>query len=184
MGTEKIIEQFKESTQLIDLIQVFLNEFDVVSSEITKINDQRDIDLAEGDQVKRNARLIGLNNLTFSDADLKSITKIQITVNTSFGSPNPMMEVASKLGEFTNSEGLTVPLTVTLTEDFPATVILEVIGFIADNFKGFFRASLEKTKSGGVRLIIKNPSPTFNHFEYDSATDGYDSTAGYVGEIL
>lgn len=184
MGTEKIIEQFKESTKLIDLIQVFLNEFDVVSSEITKINDQRSIDGAEGEQVKRNARLVGLNNLTFSDADLKAITRIQITINTSFGAPNEIMEVASKLGEFTNSEGITIPLSVDFNEEFPATVILTVTGFIADNFKGFYRASLEKTKSGGVRLIIKNPSPTVNHFAFDTVGSGFDSGAKFVGEIL
>ncbi len=185
MGTEKIIEQFKESQQLIDLIQVFLNEFDVISAEIVKINDQRSIDGAEGNQVKRNARLVGLSDLGFNDADFKEVTKIQIKINTSFGAPDRMMEIASELGEFINSESITAPLVVLLTEDFPAAIILDVTGLIDGKFVGFYRASLEKSKSGGVRLIINNRADSgVTHLDYNDAGADYNADQPYLLSVI
>jgi len=185
MGLERILEQFKLSTKFKDLIQVFFNEKDTVASEITKLNDQRSIDLAVGNQIKRNARLVGLDDLGFSDADFKDVTKIKIKVNTSFGAADRMMEVASTLGEFVNSESITIPLVVLLTEDFPATVILDVTGLIDGKFVGFYRTLLDQTRSGGVRLIIDNRADSgVTHLDYNDAGADYNANQPFLLSVI
>ena len=185
MALERILEQFKDSTNLKDFLTIFMNEKDVIAAEIVKLNDQRRIDGAEGTQVKRNARLVGLTDLGFTDADFKSVTKIQIKANVSFGAPDTMMEVASEMGEFINSESITNPLVVLFTEDFPATIIMDVTGLIDGKFVGFYRTLLEQTKSAGVRLIIDNRADAgVTHLDYNDAGADYNVDQPYLLSVI
>lgn len=185
---DKLTQQFKDSTNLKNLFQPCIDQVNELSDTFDDLNTdtggKRSIDTAEGVQVDRNAEQVGLAGLNLSDANTIEITKIHALINTSFGAVDDTMESASRIGEFINSESIVVPLDVLLIQDFPATIIVEVIGFIQDTFKSFFRKAIEKTKAGGVRLIIRNPSSIVTHFAYDTVGAGYDSTAPFVGEIL
>lgn len=186
MGTELLYEQFKGATNLKDFVQVFLDEFDVVTTELANLNNERDIDGATGVQITRNAALIGLAISGFSDADLKELTKIQILVNTASGEPNRLMEIASKLGEHLSEVSEVGPINATFVEDFPAAFDIELDITIDTQYRIFFNEKIKQATSVGVRhrVIHGGDANGDDRFAYDTASQGYDGGGKYTGVLF
>ena len=185
MGVELLYEQFKNATNFKDFVQVFLDEFDVVETEIDNLNNERNIDNATGVQITRNAALIGLEVSGFSDADLKEITKIQILVNTASGEPNRIMEIASKLGEHLSAVAEVGPINATFVDDFPAAFDIELDITIDDQYKIFFNEKIKQATPVGVRHRIHHggDSDGATRFTYNTASLGYNG-GGKYSEVL
>jgi len=138
--SERLTEQFKDSTKLNQLLDGLTDPYDELQQAAIDIREKTRLDTAEGEQAKLNGRKVGISLTGFVDAIIRALTNTKIISNRAFGGANSEMQIASELGEFLTIETQTQPLAVVYFEQLPSKHVIDIgDNTIEDRFKNFFQ---------------------------------------------
>lgn len=150
-GLARLLSQFGSSPLLRALICSLADPADLLAQALTDVQTYRSLDTAIGVQLDALGDLIGLLRNGDVDADYRRFLRAKVAANASHGHADELIEILELLDNgFAPSE-------ITLTEHFPATVILHAlvpeVGGLTLGAR--FVEILRQAKANAVRLILE-----------------------------
>jgi len=182
-----MIEQFKRSDNLKNVITVFTDELQVAMEEADKLIMKRLIATAEGVQLDGIGEIVGEDRQGRSDDDYRVAIEFKVFINISSGQPDVVMTVLKTVTDATQvriieffpahiylyTNGSTIPgdLLVTMRKVIPSGVGLSVIA-------GYGVTPFEFDTEGGIPY---NEGDGFSEYNY---TEGGQPIGGQMVELI
>lgn len=179
-GSIKFKQQFffEEKPHMAAIMNAIASELQELSDAIYDVMTEIDVNSAVGAQLDLLGKIYGRSRDGYGDEAYRSLLKMQIGINVSNGTINPMIAIIKSVTDSTK---------VDMFEDYPAAVSAVVNG---GTVNAELLAELESVASAGVDMSIR-PIGGDDAFGFENSFDSlgfsslYDPTSGgqYVAHI-
>ena len=179
-GSIKFKQQFffEEKPHMAAIMNAIASELQELSDAIYDVMTEIDVNSAVGAQLDLLGKVYGRSRDGYGDEAYRSLLKMQIGINVSNGTINPMIAIIKSVTDSTK---------VDMFEDYPAAVSAVVNG---GTVNAELLAELESVASAGVDMSIR-PIGGDDAFGFENSFDSlgfsslYDPTSGgqYVAHI-
>ena len=179
-GSIKFKQQFffEEKPHMAAIMNAIASELQELSDAIYDVMTEIDVNSAVGSQLDLLGKVYGRSRDGYGDEAYRSLLKMQIGINVSNGTINPMIAIIKSVTDSTK---------VDMFEDYPAAVSAVVNG---GTVNAELLAELESVASAGVDMSIR-PIGGDDAFGFENSFDSlgfsslYDPTSGgqYVAHI-
>ena len=179
-GSIKFKQQFffEEKPHMAAIMNAIASELQELSDAIYDVMTEIDVNSADGAQLDLLGKVYGRSRDGYGDEAYRSLLKMQIGINVSNGTINPMIAIIKSVTDSTK---------VDMFEDYPAAVSAVVNG---GTVNAELLAELESVASAGVDMSIR-PIGGDDAFGFENSFDSlgfsslYDPTSGgqYVAHI-
>lgn len=128
LGLERLIHQWKDKPNVVGLLTSYLESIQEVEDIYEQLLTERGVDTAVGVQLDILGKIVGEPRNSRTDDDYRPAILLRVAINTSDGTEPKIVEVLTALAG--------VP--VSLTEVFPAGIIVDVSGVSLADLNSFF----------------------------------------------
>ncbi len=191
-GLARLLQQFKGQPRIEALLTGYLEQVQELEDSLWDLRTLRSLDLAEGEQLDRLGEIVGQARGGLDDDNYRQLIRARIQANRSDGQADRLLLIARLVLSIGDSEPI-----LTLTEGFPASVVIQNFDDIDPVDPNVVFGLLHDAKAAGVRLQFIYQTVASNlafQFSSDASLDsdvqqgmgdtGDPFTGGYLVGVL